>query len=153
MKKFTDLELAIIDGLHITPQSFDENKVPESSEVAEWCMQNGFGTSVHDKLGAEEALEGIRKKMWDDFESDCISLEDTATWVLSHYFTLHQLENMKAEEAEEFLRNWKYFFGYRKCDGWGNVYISDAISVLTGDMILDETDEEYCYIDKYSSWK
>lgn len=151
MKKFTDLELAIIDGLHITPQSFADDKAPESSEIVEWCKQNGLGSSVPAEEAVAEIMDGIHRKMWEDFESDVISLEDTATWVLSHYFTIKQLEEMKPEEAEEYLRNWKYYQGYRKCEGWGNVYISNAIAYLSGEMILDETDDEYFYINNYSS--
>lgn len=148
MKRLTDAEIAVMDHFRIVPNNFNgEGRLPEADEVEEWLRsgpQELSGIDVSHLTGAA-ILGSLRRKLWDDFEDDAISLEDTATWVLSHYFTASQLMEMQPKEAEEFLRNWKYFLGFRKCDGWGMIYLQNAISALSGELKLDPYDDEYFY--------
>lgn len=148
MLKLTDVEIAVMDRFRIVPNNFNgEGALPTPEEVRDWLVANGHPRMNRVSSG-ERVLKSLKKKLWDSFEYDSLSCEDTATWVLSHYFTLEQLRAMEPEEAERFMKDWKYQFGYRKCDGWGRYYIRNAIDALTGVLVLDEKDTEYFYLEK-----
>ena len=146
MKRLTDMEIAIVDHFNLTPNKMAEGDWPILTDVVQFCIHEGYGGLVWDKMSAHAILLEIEKK-WLTTEDDSIALEDIATWVLSHYFSRDQLINMTGEAAERYLKEWKYFFGFRKCDGMGEVYISDAIRVLDGIEVQVDDSDEYQYID------
>lgn len=151
MLKLTNIEIKVMDHFHIIPNNFNgEGTLPTPTEVGWWVagQRRGKDRSLHPLRDGIAILASLRRKLWDEFEYDSITLEDTATWVLSHYFTLEQLKGMNATDAERFLKDWKYFLGYRKCDGWGNTYIYNAIRALRGDIILHKKEKDYFYIEK-----
>lgn len=148
MLKLTDIEIKVMDHFHIVPNNFDgEGSLPTRREIDTWLTKSGL-QPVRLKTCGKIVLASLRKKLWDQFEPDSISIEDTATWVLSHYFSLEELRVMRPEDAEKFLQNWKYFFGFRKCDGWGDTYIHNAMRALRGEIVLDEKSKDYFYIEK-----
>lgn len=151
MLKLTKTELAVMDHFHIVPNNFNgEGTLPSATEVGWWLAdrKRAKDAELRPLREGKAILDSLRLKLWNRFESDSISIEDTATWVLSHYFTFEQLVAMKGEDAEKFLKDWKYFFGFRKCDGWGAIYISNAIDALVGKLVLDKKSKEYVYIKK-----
>lgn len=146
MLKLTETEIKVADHFHIIPNNFNgEGELPSPREVLNWCIAEGLLGKKAAISEGERILKSLEKKFWKNFEDDSITLEDTATWVLSHYFTEEQLKEMQPAEAEKFLRNWKYFFGYRKCDGWGELYINNALNAIQGYLVLDPNDPEYFY--------
>ena len=158
MKVLTENEIKLMDGLRITPNQLngetdvykDEDQprpYPLLEKVLDFCLHNGI-TEVHDKLSAHKFLDGLAAKLTE--AEDSCSLEDTAAWVLSHYFTREQLEKMTGEEAEEYLQDWKYWCGFRKCQGWGNTYIEEACQVLDGDLVPGECEGDLMYRPKDS---
>lgn len=147
MFKLTDLEVKVVDHFHIVPNNFNgEGTLPTPKEIYDWVIEVFPAGTLRDEAAAKFLLGEIERKFWTDFECDSISIENTATWVLSHYFTIEQLQAMTAQEAEEYLKDWKYFCGFRKCDGWGDTYINNALDVLTGRQVLSEEDNEYWYV-------
>ena len=148
MLKLTDIEIKVMDHFHIVPNNFNgEGTLPTPHEIGAWLKESGTCT-VHPFARGKIVLNALRRKLWDQFEYDSISIEETATWVLSHYFSLEELKAMRPEDAERFLRDWKYFFGFRKCDGWGDTYIYNAMRALCGEIIPDEKSKDYFYIEK-----
>lgn len=156
MKVLTDDEIKLMDGLKITPNQLngetdiykDEDQprpYPLLEKVLDFCLHNGI-TEVKDKVSAHIFLQKLEDKL--TVEEDSCTLEDTAAWVLSHYFTKEQLEKMTAEEAETFLQDWKYWFGFRKCHGWGDTYIEMAIQVIDGDLIAKDCEGDLMYFPK-----
>ena len=147
MLKLTDVEIKIMDHFHIVPNNFNgDGTLPTPEEVLAWALESPDGMAIRTAEDAGRLLKSLGEKLWDRFEDDSISIENAATWVLSHYFTLEQLRKMKPEEAESFLKDWKYHFGFRKCDGWGGYYIEDAIDALEGRLVLSEDEKEYWYV-------
>lgn len=147
MLKLTDIEIKVMDHFHIVPNNFNgEGTLPTPQEVLAWALENPDETAIRTAEDAGRVLKSLDEKFWDKFEDDAISTEHTATWVLSHFFTSEQLRKMKPEEAEKFLKDWKYHCGFRKCDGWGEVYLGDAIDALEGRLALSEDEKEYWYV-------
>ena len=148
MLKLTDIEIKVMDHFHIVPNNFNgEGSLPSYREIGTWLAESGL-CLVRPQTRCKIVLASLRKKLWDQFEPDSISIEDTATWVLSHYFSLEELEVMRPEDAEKFLQNWKYFLGFRKCEGWGDTYIHNAMRALRGEIVLDEKSKDYFYVEK-----
>lgn len=153
-----ELELKVVDHFKLTANYFTmgeyEGKrdvVLDYADIATFCMHEGYGHRVYDKLSAGALMDEICHKICVD--EDSISSEYAAAWLLSHYFTEEQLMGMKADDAEKFLKDWKYWFGFRKCDGRGDVHINDALKVKSGDWVFHpikiEGDEaEIWYVDK-----
>lgn len=148
MLKLTDIEIKVMDHFHIVPNNFNgEGALPTSREIGDWLAENDICTA-HQHARGKIILNALRRKLWDRFESDSISIEDAATWALSHYFSLEELEAMQPKDAEKFLQDWKYFGGFRKCDGWGDTYIYNAMRALRGEIVPDKKSKDYFYIEK-----
>lgn len=65
-------------------------------------------------------------------DSDGISLEYVAVYLLYSFFTKEELENLTSEKAIEWLQNYRYFGGFRKWYGDCGIYIGDAIKAHEG---------------------
>jgi len=153
-----ELELKVVDHFKLTANYFTmgeyegkRNVVLNYADIATFCMHEGYSSRVYDKLSAGALMDSICRKVCID--EDSISSEYTAAWLLDHYFTEEQLREMKAEDAEKFLKDWKYWVGFRKCDGWGDTYINDALLVKSGDWVfhptkIDNDEAEVWYVDK-----
>ena len=147
MKKLTELEYMVMKHFDIKPTDIqmanDDEWMPSLSAVATFCMHNNFHHIVYDKLSAYSFLVVLANKLCDI--EDGISLEDLAIWVLSNYLTPEELEKMSGEDVEKFLKDWKYFCGFRKCDGNGMQYKWDTFALWNGKMVLDEDSEDIYY--------
>lgn len=151
MLKLTNIEIKVMDHFHIVPNNFNgEGTLPTPTEVGWWVagQRRGKDRSLHPFRDGTAILASLRRKLWDEFEDDCVATEETATWVLSHYFSLEELSAMSPDDAERFMKDWKYFCGYRKCDGWGHIYIYNAMRALRGEIILPKKPKDYFYIEK-----
>lgn len=66
-------------------------------------------------------------------DSDSISLEYDATYLLHTFFTQDELKEMKAKEALKFLQDFKYFNGFRKwSEEQAEVEIQEALQIYDG---------------------
>ena len=73
-------------------------------------------------------------------DSDGISIEFVATYLLYCFFTKEELENLSNQKALDFLQDYRYYFGFRK---WyvGDMhyrmpYIDEAIEVYNGERVF-----------------
>ena len=134
-----DLEVLILDKFHLTANAFnlgewDEGySYPSLSDVADFAMHAGYMDRVYDKLTAQEILDSIEYKVGSIEYYP--GIEDTAGWLLDHYFTEAELISMSNTEVENFLKDWKYWSGFRKCDGSGNEYKRIALAIKHGQLI------------------
>lgn len=108
MREFCPAEIKFIKETHWTPtvQTCDEwEKTPfKNFEEAEQAAHNA-GFSLSD--------------LFDDLtrDIDAIGLENEAVYLLYTFFTCAELEEMTDKQCCEWLKDFKYFFGYRK---WSN---------------------------------
>lgn len=148
MKRFTDTELALIKHYNLTPENIVEKMNSLNyAEVATWCMHNGF-TESYDKISTGCVLEAIHNKFWANDGFDSISIEDVAAWVLTTYLTETEVMVMSGEEIIKYLQDWKYFFGFRKHEGRGELYRQLAFQVWDGDLVQDPNNDEIWYIER-----
>lgn len=149
MTRLTKMEEAVLFGMHITPNMWqDPERCPPSAEaVLDWCVEHGFlEATTGAKDVAEKLLCDIQRKIADPDGADNISLEDEATWILSKTFTKDQLLGMTDEEIVRWLQDWKYYFGFRKKEGWGGIYKYNAVAAIDGRLVLSDEDEDVVYV-------
>lgn len=147
MKKLTELEEKITLGMKIKPNMWqDPDLNPPSTEmILKWCEENDI-SEIKSESDALNILKSIEHKIADPEDQDSISIEDEATWVLSKMFTREQLLDMNEDKVIAFLQDWKYYFGFRKMEGWGDIFRDNAIDTLDGKLVLDEDDDHISYI-------
>lgn len=143
MKRLTEAETAVVKHFNITPENI--GMVDNFSEIATWCMQNGYA-EVYDKISAANMIERIEDIFWASDGFDVMSIEDVAAWVLITYVP-EEFPYWSSDEIINYLQKWKYYFGFRKMEGWGEVYRHDAFDVLDGVMVQDPNSEDICYVD------
>lgn len=76
--------------------------------------------------------------------SDAISLDNDATYLLYLFFTKEELKKMDPEFAIKWLQDFKYFLGYRKYDKNDIIHnITDAIQIhdKTRVLYLEDNDQ------------
>lgn len=69
-------------------------------------------------------------------ECDAIALENDATYLFYIFFTKEELEALTDEKAVEWLKGFKYFFGYRKWGCGGLRYAREALEVHEGKRVF-----------------
>lgn len=69
-------------------------------------------------------------------DSDGISLEYTATYLFYCFFTKEELEKLTDKEATKFLKDYRYYFGYRKWDTGNLIYVQEAIEAKDGNRVF-----------------
>lgn len=148
MKRLTECETKVMDEFHITPNAlslgeWDEGySYPDFRKVSEFCSGHGMGDGDTPSK-AKDLVESLGRKLL--FEEDSFSEDDTAAFILSRRFTRDELLAMDPSRIEGFMKDWKYFFGYRKCDGNGMAYKVRAIELLDGRIVEDTSTDELCY--------
>ncbi len=73
--------------------------------------------------------------------NDGISLEYEATYLFYTFFTKEELEKMTDAKATAWLKDFKYYFGYRKWDGGNIIYVNEALDVYNGTREFYEEDD------------
>ena len=140
MKKLTEQEINFIKDTGWTPtlhqMGYSENELkrthlyqvqnipvsPEMMRLQFESFANQYGFNLDDLYNKTCNLEN----------SDGISLEYEATYLFYTFFTKEELEKLTDEEATKWLKDFKYFFGYRKWDDGNLVYVKEAIEVYEG---------------------
>lgn len=145
MRRLTDAQTAVVKQYNLTPENIGEKRdTLDCAEISTWCRQNGY-TEGDSPMAVKLMLERIDDKFWDSDGFDAVVIEDVATWVLTTYLTLPQLQAMSDEQIIEYLQNWKYFFGFRKHEGNGWRYRLAAYDAFMGLVQQDLEDEEIYY--------
>lgn len=152
MKRLNELETAVVKYWHITP----ENIIQKSGElnydeVVAWCKQLGYN-EIKDRIDLVQLLHAIRNKFWPEDPSDGftnIELDEVGGWVLATYLKETELDTMSNEEIIKYLQSWKYYFGFRKYEGYGGYFRSIANDIFAGLLIQDPNDEEIYYINNW----
>jgi len=150
MKRLTEQEISFIKDTGWTPtlhqMSYSENELkrthlyqvqnipvsPEMMRLQFESFANQYGFNLDDLYNKTCNLEN----------SDGISLEYEATYLFYTFFTKEELEKLTDEEATKWLKDFKYFFGYRKWDDGNLVYVEEAIEVYEGTREFYEQDGE-----------
>ncbi len=131
MKRLTEQEINFIKDTGWTPtvQQCNEykrtNKAPyyiDSFAEAQNIAREDFNIDLIELYDKTCNLEN----------SDSISLEYDATYLLYTFFTKEELEKLTDEEVTQWLKDFKYFCGYRKWDGGNLVYVNEAIEIYEG---------------------
>lgn len=140
MKRLTEQEISFIKDTGWTPtlhqMNYSENELkrthlyqvqnipvsPEMMRLQFESFANQYGFNLDDLYNKTCNLEN----------SDAISLEYEATYLFYTFFTKEELEKLTDEEATKWLKDFKYFFGYRKWDGGNLTYVYEAIEVYEG---------------------
>jgi len=110
MKVLKDNEIKFLKDTGFTPTVY---------ACDEW-----YRSKLKDDADAEEKAReyGIELSSFYNMlmkEHDSISLENEAAYILYIFFTLEQLARLSDADALKFLRDWKYYLGFRKwseCD-------------------------------------
>lgn len=150
MKRLTEQEISFIKDTGWTPtlhqMDYSENELkrthlyqvqnipvsPEMMRLQFESFANQYGFNLSDLYEKTCNLEN----------SDGISLEYEATYLFYTFFTKEELEKLTDEEATKWLKDFKYFFGYRKWDDGNLTYVYEAIEVYEGTREFYEQDGE-----------
>lgn len=83
---------------------------------------------------AKKHYEIDLNKLYQKFveEGDGISLENEATYLFYLFFTKEELEKMTDKEATQWLKDFQYYYGYRKWDEGNLTYVQEALEVYEG---------------------
>jgi hypothetical protein len=84
--------------------------------------------------------------------ADGISLEYMAAYLFYTFFTKEELSQLTDETATKWLKDFQYYFGYRKWDGGNLQYVNDAIEVYNGDRVFYLDGDEVWNIEADSEW-
>lgn len=152
MRKLTEVEYEVMRHFDITATKIQmadgDEWMPSLADVAAFCMHQGYSYEVYDKITAGILLTKLANKITNPDE-DAFSLEDLATWLFTHYYTKQELKELPCEDAVSFLKDWKYFFGFRKLDAATVAnYIDNALAVFDGEYELCKNSDEIMYLRK-----
>lgn len=115
----------------IFPQNVGPNTEPRTID-ADGYVVDKYAEKVHDfclKCYGIDTYE-LYKKCVD--EIDNITLEYDATYLFYLFFTREELEQLTDEKATKWLKDFKYYCGYRKWDRGNLGYVNEALSVYEG---------------------
>lgn len=151
MKKLTEQEIDFIKNTGWTPtlhqMGYSENELkrtrlyqvqntptsPKTMQLQFESLANQYGLNMHDLYEKTCNLEN----------SDGISLEYEATYLLHTFFTPEELLEMDSAWALKWLQDFKYFLGFRKWDERDvEVCIQEALSIYAGTREFYEQDGE-----------
>lgn len=151
MKRLTEQEISFIKDTGWTPtlhqMGYSENELkrthlyqvqnipvsPEMMQLQFESFANQYGFDLHDLYEKTCNLEN----------SNSISLEYEATYLLYTFFTSKELLEMNNTWALNWLQDFKYYFGFRKWfESDVEVCIQEALSIYAGTREFYEQDGE-----------
>ena len=147
MKQLTAKEIQFVKDTKFTPTvwqcdeyyrtiftdekcEFGDN-YPERRDVYSQKWFNVASDYAKEKYGID-LDEFISKNLGPNDDYDGISLEYVATYLFYCFFTKEELENLTDKEATEFLKDYRYYGGFRKWDGGNFTYVQEAIEAYDG---------------------
>lgn len=133
MRRLTENEIKFFKETNFTPTVFQLDSY----------AQTPFKDYAEAIKAAKETYNIDLDELLDDCskDNDSISLEYEATYLLYTFFTKEELEQLSAQEALDFLQNFKYFGGFRKWDlDFVGGEIQEAIEIYDGRREFQEVD-------------
>ena len=134
MRRLTENEIKFIKETGITATVI---------QCDEWDRSQCSSYADAEKLADEEYginLDELSNVLL-DANYDSISLEYDAVYLLYTFLTCEKLENMNDSEVLEWLKNFKYWCGYRKYDiDLAHMNRCEALEVYDGTREFYETD-------------
>lgn len=115
MKKLTNKEIDFIKKTGFTPTVFQCDEYSRTN-VAPYYIDSFAEAQNIAREDFDVDLEVLLEKTLNEEEIDEISLEYEATYLLYTFFTSEELLEMDNTWALNWLKDWKYFGGYRKWD-------------------------------------
>ena len=135
MRRLTENEIRFIKETGVTATVI---------QCDEWDRSQCSNYADAEKLADEEYginLDEFSSVLLDD-NYDSISLEYDAVYLLYTFLTREKLKNMNGNEVLEWLKNFKYWFGYRKYDiDLAYMHRCEALEVYDGTREFYETDD------------
>ena len=135
MRRLTENEIRFIKETGVTATVI---------QCDEWYRSQCSNYADAEKLADEEYGINLDEffRVLVDVHYDSISLEYDAVYLLYTFLTREELENMSDSEVLEWLRNFKYWCGYRNYDIY-LAYINkcEALEVYDGTREFYETDD------------
>ena len=134
MKPLTENEIVFVKGTNYTATVWQCNEwsrtvwghEPTYAEIATWCMHAGIA-EVYDVLSAGAFLDCLHEKF--NNVEDSISVENLGIYLFRTFLTREEMEDLLHQPPVEvcddgyrftasakFLKDWKYFNGFRKID-------------------------------------
>lgn len=157
MKKLTDKEINFIKETGWTPtveqasewdrtifvNIFNKDEFKEKYTDEEGYLVDEFSNKVNEYVFETYGINTVDLYKKFTEESDGISLENEATYLFYTFFSKDELEKLTDEEATKWLKDFQYFFGYRKWDGGNINYVYEALDVYNGNRVfyLDDDGE------------
>ena len=137
MKKLTEKEIKFIKDTGWTPTVYQMNYNEaelKHTKFAGLSREEGAKAFHAEMENYDINISELYKKFVED--CDGISLEYEATYLFYTFFTKEELENLTDEEATKWLKDFQYYFGYRKWDGGNLTYVNEAIEIYKGERIF-----------------
>ena len=141
MKRLTENEINFIKSTGWTPTLHQMNysktemeRVEKNYPIAFKMPDDGNMEKCYRNIATlyEVDIDELYNKTCNIEKSDGISLEYEATYLLYTFFTKEELEKLTDEEATKWLKDFKYYCGYRKWDGGNLVYVNEATEIYAG---------------------
>ena len=116
MRKLKDNEIRFIKETGFTPTVFQCDEYERTNKAPYYIDSFAEAQNIACEDFGINDLAGLMEELTSPECADAISLEEDAEYLLSTFFSKDELDAMKADEALEWLKGFKYYNGYRK---WG----------------------------------
>ena len=132
MRSLTKDEIRFVKETHFTPtvyqcDEYDKTPFKDFDEAADVAKNNY-------NIDLKEFIDKNLNIYNDD--SDYISLEFTATYLFYCFFTKDELKKLTDEEATKFLKDYRYYNGFRKWDSDNLRFVQEAIESYDGKRVF-----------------
>lgn len=145
MRKLTENEVAFVKETGFTPTVYQCREYYRTTfydmklDKKDYDPAEGYHYQLAKKVAREkynvDLDEFLKKNISQSLnDGDSISLEYVATYLFYLFFTEEELQRMTNEAATEFLKNYRYYYGFRKWDGDNLTYVNDAIRAYEGEI-------------------
>ena len=149
MRLLTKDEIRFVKETHFTPtvyqcDEYDKTPFKDFDEAVE-VAKNKYNIDLNEFIDKNLNV--------DNDDGDGISLEYVATYLFYCFFTKEELSHMTDEEATKFLKDYRYYNGFRKWDDGNLIYVIEAIEVYNGEKVFYlEDDANVWNIEADSPW-
>lgn len=157
MRLLTEQEIKFLKDTHITPTVIqcDEWKrtifADEMPETNSEYKKHQAGNKIFSHA-CTKAREQYKVDLIDLYEKimrdqDFISLQGEAPYILYCFLTKEELEQKTCDEVLEWLRDWKYYFGFRKWNSLDAAIVcQEALDLYNGVREIATFDDGCIYI-------
>lgn len=151
MRRFSDLELLLIDGFELNANSWDDGRIPiTANQLIEWAVKNGKSELIPNAESAKSILDQLKAKLIEPENPE--SKEGLAIWLINRNFSERDLRSISGKDILKFLQGWKY----ANCFGADTItdaycYMAKVIDLKNGFYVPDPQNNLISYIRSGSS--